>query len=57
MKRAVLVNGVPASGKSTVARGISVRTGWLLLILDRVKEPFFDELGIGDREFRPLSYR
>jgi predicted kinase len=51
LKRAVLVNGVPASGKSTVARGISVRTGWLLFTLDRVKEPFFDELGIGDREF------
>jgi predicted NBD/HSP70 family sugar kinase len=28
-----------------------VRTGWLLFTLDRVKEPFFDELGIGDREF------
>jgi predicted kinase len=51
VKRAVLVNGVPASGKSTVARGISVRTGWPLFTLDRVKEPFFDQLGIGDREF------
>ena len=28
-----------------------MRTGWLLFTLDRVKEPFFDELGIGDREF------
>jgi predicted NBD/HSP70 family sugar kinase len=28
-----------------------VRTGWLLFTLDTVKEPFFDELGIGDREF------
>lgn len=51
MKRAVLVNGVPACGKSTVARAISARTGWFLLTLDTVKEPFFDHLGLGDREF------
>lgn len=51
MKRAVLVNGIPASGKSAVARAIAQRTGWLRLALDTVKEPFFDELGIGDREY------
>ena len=28
-----------------------MRTGWLRFTLDAVKEPFFDELGIGDREF------
>lgn len=51
MKRAVLVNGVPASGKSTVARLVSDRFGWPLLALDAIKEPFFAELGIGDREY------
>lgn len=51
MKRAVLANGVPASGKSSIARGVSQRTGWLVLTLDTIKEPFFDQLGIGDREF------
>jgi len=51
MKRAVLVNGVPASGKSTVARGVADRMSWPLLRLDAVKEPFFDHLGVGDREF------
>ena len=51
MKRAVLVNGVPATGKSTVARAISARMGWIILTLDTVKEPFFDQLGLGDREF------
>lgn len=50
MKRAVLVNGVPASGKSTVARAVSAARGWPLLTLDTVKEPFFDEIGVGDRE-------
>ncbi|MDQ0394283.1 AAA family ATPase [Labrys monachus] len=51
MKTAILVNGVPASGKSTVCRALSHRFGWLILALDTVKEPFFDHLGIGDREF------
>lgn len=51
MKRAVLVNGIPATGKSTIARAISQRMGWIILTLDTVKEPFFDQLGVGDREF------
>lgn len=51
MKRAILVNGVPACGKSTVARALSARLGLFMFTLDTVKEPFFDELGVGDREF------
>ena len=51
MKRAVLVNGVPASGKSTVARAVSAKFGWPLLGLDAIKEPFFEQLGMGDREY------
>ncbi|MCV3209497.1 ROK family protein [Mesorhizobium sp. YC-39] len=50
-RRAVLVNGVPASGKSTVSRGIADRMGWPLLALDTVKNPFLEVLGGGDREF------
>jgi predicted kinase len=51
MKKAVLVNGVPASGKSSVARMLGEARSWPILALDSVKEPFFDHLGIGDREF------
>lgn len=51
MKKAVLVNGVPASGKSSVARALADARGWAILALDSIKEPFFDHLGIGDREF------
>jgi predicted kinase len=51
MKRIVLVNGVPASGKSSVARVLADARIWPILALDSVKEPFFDHLGIGDREF------
>lgn len=50
-RRAVLVNGIPASGKSTVSRGIAERMGWPLLALDTVKNPFLEVLGGGDREF------
>ena len=51
MKRAILVNGVPASGKSTVARAVSDRFGWPLLALDTIKEPFFTEIETVDRAF------
>lgn len=50
-RRAVLVNGIPASGKSTVSRGIAERMGWPLLALDTIKNPFLEALGGGDREF------
>ena len=57
MKRAVLVNGVPASGKSTVARAVSQSKGWPLLTLDTVKEAFFEHLGTGDRDYSRLLGR
>ncbi|EYD77221.1 hypothetical protein Rumeso_01168 [Rubellimicrobium mesophilum DSM 19309] len=50
-KRAVLVNGVPASGKSTVARALAEALGWPRLTLDTVKQPFLEELPPGDRLF------
>ncbi|WP_428377936.1 AAA family ATPase [Lichenicoccus sp.] len=49
MRRAVLVNGVPASGKSSLAVAISRRLEVPLLGLDTAKEALFSELGIGDR--------
>ncbi len=48
-RRAILVNGVPASGKSSVARTIADRTGWPVLSLDTVKDPFLAELAPVDR--------
>jgi glucokinase len=50
-RRAVLVNGIPASGKSTVSRGIAERMGWPLLSLDTIKNPFLEVLDGVDREF------
>lgn len=50
-KRLVLVNGVPASGKSGVARKLSRAAGWPVLSLDTIKEPFLAEIGDVDRPF------
>ena len=57
MKRVVLVNGVPASGKSTLARALAAETGWPALALDTVKEALFAHLGAGDRERNRLLGR
>lgn len=50
-KRVVMVNGVPASGKSSVARALSDATGWPILTLDTIKNPFLATLPPGDRLF------
>ena len=57
MKRLILVNGVPASGKSTVARAIANQGAWPLLALDTVKEALFAHLGTGDRDYNRLLGR
>ncbi len=48
-RAAILVNGVPASGKSTVSRRIAADLALPRLALDTVKEALFAELGTGDR--------
>ncbi len=50
-KRVVMVNGVPASGKSTVSRVLADATGWPILALDTIKNPFLATLPPGDRLF------
>lgn len=50
-KRLVMVNGVPASGKSSVARRLSDATGWPVLTLDTIKNPFLILLPPADRLF------
>lgn len=50
MTRAVLVNGVPASGKSTLARALAARLEVPILELDVIKEVLFEQLGHRDAE-------
>lgn len=48
-RRLVMVNGVPASGKSTVAAELSRSTGWPVISLDTLKNPFLIEFHPVDR--------
>ena len=66
MRRAVLVNGVPASGKSTLAAALveqldAAGVAAVPLTLDTVKEALFAEVGAGDRDHNRMlgraSYR
>lgn len=56
-RRLVMVNGVPASGKSSLAHALAERTGWPLLALDTIKEPFLELLDGVDRPFNRLLGR
>lgn len=58
MKEIILVNGIPASGKSSVVRVISEHFGFPVLSLDDIKEPFMLQFtDIIDRPFnRRLGY-
>lgn len=49
-KTLVLVNGVPASGKSTVVRHLSDHFSWPSLSVDGIKEPFMAQYPNLDRD-------
>ena len=46
----ILVTGIPASGKSTVAEVLAERLGLPVISKDRIKELLFDEIGFDSRE-------
>ena len=56
-KRLVMVNGVPASGKSGLSHELSKRTGWPMLALDTVKNPFLELIENVDRPFNRILGR
>ncbi len=56
-KRLVMVNGVPASGKSGLARALAGKTGWPVLALDTVKTPFLELIEGVDRPFNRILGR
>ena len=48
-RRVLLVTGLPASGKTTLARSLAAELGLPLLSLDTIKETLFSILGVRDR--------
>ncbi len=50
-KRVLMVNGIPASGKSRLSRAVSQATGWPILALDTIKNPFLEHIEDVDRLF------
>jgi glucokinase len=50
-KRVLMVNGIPASGKSRLSHALSERTGWPILALDTIKNPFLQNIEGVDRLF------
>jgi predicted kinase len=47
----VVVTGIPASGKTTLATALSAQLEWPLISKDVVKEALFDALGTGDLQW------
>ncbi|WP_199143716.1 AAA family ATPase [Citrobacter braakii] len=50
-KTVILINGIPASGKSTITRQLSEIFGLPLLTIDGIKEPFMARFAEIDRPF------
>ena len=56
-RKAILINGVPASGKTAIGKIISNHYHDPLLSLDVIKEAIFDVMGVGDRDYSRLLTR
>jgi glucokinase len=56
-RKAIIVNGPPASGKSTIAREMARVFNLPILARDTIQETLYDVIGIGDREYNRMLGR
>lgn len=47
----IIVNGLAATGKTTIAKDLAKRLNYVFLSKDGIKESLFDDLGIKDRSW------
>lgn len=52
MQRHIIVSGIPASGKSTIGRAVAAALGLAMLDKDEILEALFNNLGVGNAEWR-----
>lgn len=50
----VIINGIPGTGKTTIAKPLANQLGFPLISKDTIKELLFDTLGVGDREWSKM---
>ena len=53
----LIVTGIPASGKSTIARALAEALGFRMLDKDDILEELFNERGVGDAHWRTALSR
>ena len=47
----IIINGLPGTGKTTIAKPLADTLGFSLISKDTIKEFLFDTIGVGDREW------
>lgn len=50
----IIINGLPGTGKTTIAKPLSQKLGLPLVAKDTIKEFLFDTVGVGDREWSKM---
>lgn len=50
----VVINGIPGTGKTTIAKPLADQLGFILISKDTIKEFLFDTVGVGDEEWSKL---
>jgi predicted kinase len=50
----IIINGLPGTGKTTIAKPLADKLGLPLISKDTIKEFLFETIGVGDREWSKI---